>query len=68
MENFKRNFKYALILVGGVLALYEQSADEHNQYLLILGLGMLMTGIYLTSRGIPSKQEESNNSNDEDGL
>ncbi|WP_115463012.1 hypothetical protein [Winogradskyella aurantiaca] len=62
MRALKRNFSYILILVGGILALYEQSLSEPNQYLLILGLFMLMAGIYFTSRRIPPK----NMSNEED--
>jgi len=62
MQALKRNFSYLLILAGGVLALYEQSLNEPNQYLLILGLFMLMAGIYFTSRRIPSKDK----TNDED--
>ncbi len=57
MQALKRNFSYILILAGGILALYEQSLNEPNQYLLILGLFMLMAGIYFTSRRIPSKNK-----------
>jgi len=57
MQALKRNFSYILILAGGILALYEQSLSEPNQYLLILGLFMLMGGIYFTSRRIPSKSK-----------
>lgn len=62
MQALKRNFSYILILAGGILALYEQSLNEPNQYLLILGLFMLMAGIYFTSRRIPPK----NKTNEED--
>lgn len=57
-----RNLNYLLILVGGALALYEQSLEEPKQYLLILGLFLLMVGIYRTSKNIPSKSENSSES------
>jgi hypothetical protein len=61
MEKLKRNLSYALILLGGILALYEQSKSDSNQYLIILGLAMLMIGVYRTSRRIPDKKQDSNN-------
>ena len=35
-----------LIIIGGALLIFEISGDEENVYLLILGLVMLMFGLY----------------------
>jgi hypothetical protein len=59
MNKLKRNLSYALILIGGILALYEQSRNEANQYVIILGLAMLMVGVYATSRRIPKNNDPS---------
>jgi glucose uptake protein GlcU len=48
-----------MILGGGILALYEQSKNEANQYVIILGLVMLMVGVYLTSKRIPKNNDAS---------
>ena len=61
-----RNLNYILILVGGGLALYEQSLEEPNQYLLILGLFLLMVGVYRTSKNIPSKSDNDTESESDD--
>jgi disulfide bond formation protein DsbB len=59
MNKFKRNLSYVMILGGGILALYEQSKNEANQYVIILGLVMLMVGVYLTSKRIPKNNDAS---------
>ncbi|OUR91074.1 hypothetical protein A9Q87_11405 [Flavobacteriales bacterium 34_180_T64] len=56
--NFSKIINYVLILVGGVVALYAQAGESQNVYVLIGGIVMLMTGIYRTSRNIPSKNTD----------
>jgi glucose uptake protein GlcU len=59
MNKFKRNLSYVMILGGGILALYEQTKNEDNQYVIILGIVMLMVGVYLTSKRIPKNNDAS---------
>ena len=66
MQKLKRNISYALILLGGILALYEQSKDDPNQYLVIIGLAMLMVGVYTTARRIPEKKNSEAQETEED--
>lgn len=66
MDNWKRNLSYIFIVTGGVLALYQQSRDQPNQLLLILGLGMLIIGIYSTSRRIPEKKPPQQTDSEDD--
>ena len=49
-----------MILVGGAVALYAESGEEQNTYILIGGIFLLMIGLYRLSRGIPSRNEQSN--------
>ena len=68
MQKLKRNISYVLILGGGILALYQQSLETPNQYLLIAGLGMLMVGVYTTSRRIPDKKKSSKDDEDHESV
>lgn len=44
-----------LILIGGLIALYAQAKENQNVYILIVGIILLMTGLYRLSRGISNK-------------
>lgn len=48
-----------MILVGGIIALYAESGEEQNTYILIGGIFLLMIGLYRLSRGIPSRNQQS---------
>ncbi|MEM9680457.1 MAG: hypothetical protein AAF901_09045 [Bacteroidota bacterium] len=50
-----RTINYISIIGGGLLALYAQSQEEQNNYLIIAGLVLLVFGIYRTARQVPSK-------------
>ncbi|SFN82129.1 hypothetical protein SAMN04487989_104213 [Bizionia echini] len=52
---------YLLILIGSITAIYGQSGDEKNVAILIIGIVILMYGIYRISSKIPSKFEEETN-------
>ncbi len=58
------------MVIGAVISLYANNTDDQNTYLLILGIVLLMIGIYRISRTIPSKNEcESyNETNTEDEV
>jgi len=60
--DISRTVNFFCILVGGIIAFYAQAQQEQNTYLLIGGVALLMVGVYRTSRNIPSKQEESEES------
>jgi L-fucose isomerase-like protein len=48
---------YLLILLGGSISLYFNSLEKENTYLLILGVFILMFGVYRLARTVPSKQQ-----------
>ena len=54
-----RTLNFLMILVGGAVALYAESGEEQNIYILIGGIFLLMIGLYRLSRGIPSRNEQS---------
>ena len=65
--NLSSLISFSFILIGGFIAFYAQSGANLNQYLLVLGIFVLMMGLYRISRNIPSKydQENSKEENDE---
>lgn len=52
---------YILIAIGAFVAMYAKAGAHQNQALLVVGIVMLMAGIYRVSKTIPSK-----NNNKED--
>ncbi len=56
-----RTINFILILVGGIIALYANSEEDQNMYILLAGIMVLMVGLYRLSRGIPSKTDDSEN-------
>lgn len=57
MNNFSRILNIACIVIGGLIAIYAKADEEQNEYVLIVGIVLLMFGIYRTSRNVPSKFE-----------
>lgn len=53
-----RLINFILIIIGGLIALYAQAEENQNEYILIGGIVMLMTGLYRLSRGISSKKDD----------
>jgi len=47
-----RKFNFILILAGGAIALYANAEDEQEVYILLIGIVILMFGLYRLSRGI----------------
>lgn len=47
-----------LIIVGGFIAIYAKAGMDQNQYVLIAGIMLLMTGVYRISKRIPSKNDQ----------
>jgi hypothetical protein len=56
-----RTLNFALIFVGGIVAIYAESDEEQNMYILLGGIMLLMIGLYRLSKGIPSKNQEEDN-------
>lgn len=54
-----KTFNFILILVGGIIALYANADEEQELYILLIGIMILMFGLYRLSRGISSKTEDN---------
>ena len=57
-----RTFNFVLILVGGIIALYANAEEQQELYILLIGIMILMFGLYRLSRGISSRKEDSRES------
>jgi len=55
MKSFNRYLNYILILVGAVVAIYAESKENQNTFVLIFGIVFLMIGIYRISKTIGDK-------------
>lgn len=53
-----KNINYILIVLGGLVAFYGESKAKQNPFLLIVGIAVLMIGIYRLSKRIPSKYND----------
>ena len=51
--------KYTLIILVAAVALSRYWFAQYDQLLLIVGVSLLMIGIYMISRSIPPKNEEN---------
>ena len=49
---------YALILIGCAIAVYAQAEAQQNTLVLVLGIIVLMYGLYRVYSTIPNKKEE----------
>ena len=58
-----RTFNFVLILVGGIIALYANAEEQQELYILLIGIMILMFGLYRLSRGISSRKANNNPSN-----
>lgn len=63
--SISRVINLVFIVVGGLVAFYAQAEANQNVYILIGGIALLMTGIYRTSRNIPSKFENEDDNQTE---
>ncbi|MGB1308483.1 MAG: hypothetical protein ACPG6B_06210 [Oceanihabitans sp.] len=52
---------YFLIIVGASVAIYAQAEQKQNTAILLVGIVVLMLGIYRVSKQIPSKNNEDEN-------
>lgn len=58
--NLNKTINYVLILIGCAIAIYAQAEEEQNVVILVLGIIILMFGIYRVSSTIPSKNDREN--------
>ena len=54
-----RTFNFILILVGGMIALYAKAEEQQELYILLIGIMILMFGLYRLSRGISDRKMNS---------
>ncbi|MGK0254134.1 MAG: general stress protein CsbA [Mariniflexile sp.] len=52
---------YLLIVLGAMVAIYAKTGTTQNEYILIGGIVVLMTGIYRISKSIPSRNDDEDN-------
>ncbi|WP_336070926.1 hypothetical protein [Mesoflavibacter sp. CH_XMU1404-2] len=52
------NKNYIFILIGGIIAFYANANEKQNIFLLVLGIVILMFGIYKLQATIPSKKNK----------
>ena len=55
-----RRFNFILIFVGGIIALYANAEEQQEMYILLIGIMILMFGLYRLSRGISDRHETPN--------
>lgn len=56
----------ALIIVGGAMLLFQISGEDRNVYMMILGLVLLMFGLYrATNFWVETKDDHKKNDEDE---
>lgn len=61
--NVSRLISLACIIIGGAIALYAQAEEQQNTFVLMIGIVLLILGVYRISRRIPSKSESSQEEN-----
>ncbi len=55
---------YFLVITGCFVAIYAQADKKQNVIILIVGIVILMLGIFRIASTIPSKHEKDTNEND----
>ncbi|MEO6348295.1 MAG: hypothetical protein ABIO60_10350 [Aquaticitalea sp.] len=66
--NVSRTISFLFIVIGGIIAIYAQSGTNQNQYVLVVGIFVLMMGVYRISRNIPSKQDDETSKDNDQGF
>lgn len=64
-----RKFNFILILFGGIIALYANVEEDQELYILLIGIMILMFGLYRLSRGISDRKlnsDETSNIDEEE--
>jgi hypothetical protein len=58
--NSSKIINYILIIIGSMVAIYAQAGEEQDIVILILGIIILMFGLFRISSTIPSKRKTDN--------
>ncbi|MCX7547672.1 hypothetical protein OS188_06885 [Xanthomarina sp. F1114] len=68
--NYSKYLNYLLIVIGCIIAIYAQAGEKQDVVILILGIIILMFGLFRVSSGIPSKKDREKNQdlNQEDDV
>lgn len=61
---FTKYLDIIFIVFGSSIAIYAQAEEHQNTFVLILGILILMYGIYKLSSKIPSKNNKENDMDD----
>lgn len=54
---------YILIVVGAFTAMFAKVGEHENQLVLMVGIVLLMIGVYRISKTIPSRKENQDDEN-----
>lgn len=55
MKSFSKILNYIFIIVGAVVAIYAQAGEQQDIVVLVIGIVLLMLGIYRISKNIGDK-------------
>lgn len=55
--NFSKYINYTLLIIGCTVAIYAQAGKEQDVMILIMGIVILMFGLFRITSSIPSKRE-----------
>jgi len=68
--NYSKYINYLLLIIGSMVAVYAQAGEEQDVVVLILGIVILMFGLFRISSSIPSKSDKNPESqiNQEDDV
>jgi hypothetical protein len=58
--NSSKIINYILIIIGSMVAIYAQAGETQDVVILILGIIILMFGLFRISSTIPSKKKPDN--------
>ena len=61
---FSRLINMLLIIFGAFVAIYAKAGEKQNVYILIVGIVLLMLGVYRISRNIPNKNDQETHSDE----
>jgi len=60
--NYSKYLNYLLLIIGSMVAIYAQAGEKQDVVILILGIVILMFGLFRISSSIPSKRNENQDS------
>lgn len=60
---YSKKIDYAFVLIGCVVAIYSQAGSQQNIFILIIGIVLLMYGLFKISATIPNKKNKDDDSN-----